>query len=175
MTIQRLSRLSDWRLKDKEQDLCGKILRAQNGQEVGRVIDMVVDTEAGLVTSVVMQDDTHVATEDIDLRDGQIWLSDVAHQPLYESRQPERFVPGEREADVEPREFDERELDELEIDMLEMDMLEDDDSQARDPDEINSTRVHVYRDSSTVREKIRQALEEHKRERPNDPPPRPRR
>lgn len=170
MTIQRLSRLSDWRLKDKEQDLCGKILRAQNGQEIGRVIDMVVDTEAGLVTSVVMQDDTHVATEDIDLRDGQIWLSELAQQPVFSARQPERFVPGER--DVDDVDMGPHELEELELEELDMEALEPDDTDTHDAGEPHSTRVHIYRDSSSVREQIRQALEEHKRTRPDSPPPR---
>ncbi|AWV88910.1 hypothetical protein [Bradymonas sediminis] len=122
MTIQRLSRLSDWKLKDREQNLCGRVLRAQNGEVIGTVIDMVVDTELGLVTSVVMQDDSHVLTENVELRDDELWLSELAIQPVSVSREPERFVPGER---------DERPV----------------------------------RDSETVREEIRLALEEHKRAR----------
>lgn len=150
MSIQRLSRLRDWQLKDKDQDLNGMVLRAQNGREIGTVIDMVVDTEAGLVTSVVMHDDTHVATQDIDLRDGEIWLNDSAKQPVSESRETSRFVPGELEA-------------------------EHADSDVEQPNERETSGrlrgdVRPLRDSSEIREGIRRALEEHRRAGPIDVP-----
>jgi sporulation protein YlmC with PRC-barrel domain len=74
MTIQRLSKLRDWRLKDKHQNLCGHDLRTRDGELLGTVTDMVVDTEARLVTSVILQDGRHVATEDIDIEDGKVWM-----------------------------------------------------------------------------------------------------
>lgn len=132
MTIQRLSKLRDWQLRDPDQNLNGKVLHAQNGVAMGKVIDMVVDTEAGLVTSLVMQDDTHVATEDIDLRDGQIWLSESARQPDFDTRESTRFVAGERQSDVP------------------------------DTDEEGPHEVRPTRDSASVREDIRKALEKHK-------------
>lgn len=74
MTIQRLSKLADWKLKHKHQDIRGKELCRRNGECLGIITDMVVDTETRIVTSVVLEDGRHYATEDIIDENGQIVL-----------------------------------------------------------------------------------------------------
>lgn len=74
MTIQRLSRLSDWRIKDDSQDLRGCEVWTRDGEFLGKVIDMVVDTEARRVTSLVLQNDSHIPTDQIDIEDGKGWV-----------------------------------------------------------------------------------------------------
>ncbi len=74
MTIQRLSKLADWRVKHKEQDVRGLDLWEREGARVGTIADMVVDTDARLVTSVVLEDGRHVAAEDIDIEGSKVYL-----------------------------------------------------------------------------------------------------
>lgn len=109
MTIQRLSRLSKWKVKDGSQDLRGREIWTRDGEFLGKVIDMVVDTEARRVTSLVLQNDTHIPTEQIDLEDGKGWVrpttvftstslpfTTTGHLGAREYDQPGgRYVPGE--------------------------------------------------------------------------------
>ncbi|QDG53530.1 PRC-barrel domain containing protein [Persicimonas caeni] len=74
MTIQRLSKLADWKLKHKHQDIRGQELCRRSGECLGTIIDMVVDTDTRIVTSVVLEDGRHYATEDIIDENGQIIL-----------------------------------------------------------------------------------------------------
>lgn len=74
MTIQRLSKLADWKLKHKHQDVRGRDLCRREGECLGTISDMVVDTETRIVTSVVLEDGRHYATEDIIDENGALIL-----------------------------------------------------------------------------------------------------
>lgn len=56
MAILPLSQLSGWKLADANQDLRGRRLIDENGDFVGTVAEMTVDTETEFVHSIVLDD-----------------------------------------------------------------------------------------------------------------------
>ena len=56
MAILPLSQLSGWKLADANQDLRGRKLLDENGDVVGTVAEMTVDTETEFVHSIVLDD-----------------------------------------------------------------------------------------------------------------------
>lgn len=62
-----LSRLHKWRLDDKSEDIRGWPIHDAAGRPLGRVDELIVDTERKHVTEVVLSDGRHIPAHDIDI------------------------------------------------------------------------------------------------------------
>ena len=67
-----LDTLSDWQLVNEEQDIRGWPVRSVEGQEYGKIEDMLVDKDREEVLAVRMEDGRLVAAEHLDIRDGYV-------------------------------------------------------------------------------------------------------
>ncbi len=74
MSRHLLSNTSDWQLANSEQDLRGAALVGPDGTPVGTIRDMVLDTDAERVTTLVLEDGAEVPAADITIRDGVVYL-----------------------------------------------------------------------------------------------------
>lgn len=70
-----LSNTDDWELKFDEQDVRGHKAYDASGDEVGRVDDMIVDTEARRVTAIRLDDGREFPAREIAIADGAVYLS----------------------------------------------------------------------------------------------------
>lgn len=78
MTRSPLSRLPDWEFARKNEDVRGRTLRDPDGNPVGRIVDVVVDTRTEYVDAIVLDNGEAYAADDFDLRGGQPVLVGVA-------------------------------------------------------------------------------------------------
>lgn len=69
----------DWQLSNKEQNIIGWKVLDTKGQRVGVIADMVVDTVAGYIDSVLLDTGSTISTTDINIGDGVV---------IYEQRMP---------------------------------------------------------------------------------------
>lgn len=69
----------EWQLSDKEQNIIGWKVLDTKGQRIGVVADMIVDTVAGYVDSVLLDNGSTISTVDINIGDGVV---------IYEARAP---------------------------------------------------------------------------------------
>src|SRR5690606_240055 len=69
-----LSETKDWVLEDKDQDLRGWEVRDVKGQPIGAVADMIVDTDAQRVDTVVLEDGATFRAADVRLADGVVYV-----------------------------------------------------------------------------------------------------
>lgn len=77
-----MSRLSfsdtgDWQLVHDNQDIRGYAVVDSAGQTVGTIASMIVDTEAGLVSTLVLGDGTEVPTADVTIGENVVYLGAV--------------------------------------------------------------------------------------------------
>lgn len=70
MALQTLTRLNDWELVDKRQDVRGKPLVDATGRRLGVVDDMIVDTDAERVVALRLDNGTEFPAASYELRDG---------------------------------------------------------------------------------------------------------
>ena len=69
-----LSDTGDWQLVNDTQDIRGYQVVDANGQPVGSVATMVVDSEAELVTTLVLDNGTEVPTADVTIGENVVYL-----------------------------------------------------------------------------------------------------
>lgn len=69
-----LSESKDWVLEDKDQDLRGWEVRDAKGQPIGQVGDLIVDTDAQRVDTIVLEDGTTFRAADVHLADGVVYV-----------------------------------------------------------------------------------------------------
>lgn len=70
----KLASLKDWKLEHSSQDLRGKALYSANGQEIGRVDDMLADTDEERIVALRLHDNRIVNIDHVDIRDGKAVL-----------------------------------------------------------------------------------------------------
>lgn len=81
-----LSNTGDWKLKFDEQDVRGYEALDADGNHVGEVESMIVDTEAKRVDAIVLEDGTEYPARDMSIGDGVVYLTTI--------------VPGDKSASV---------------------------------------------------------------------------
>ena len=67
-----LDALSKWQLVNEEQDIRGYPVRSVEGQEYGKIEDMLVDKDREEVLAVRMEDGRLVAAEHLDIHDDYV-------------------------------------------------------------------------------------------------------
>ncbi len=65
----------DWELVDSDQDLRGWEVRDANGNPVGTVGGMAVDTERAVVDTIILTDGSRFRAEDVSLDDGVVYVT----------------------------------------------------------------------------------------------------
>ncbi len=75
-----LSTTDDWQLKFDEQDVRGFTALDADGNEVGRVSDMIVDTDEERVDAVTLEDGTEYPARDLSIGDGVVYLTAPADE-----------------------------------------------------------------------------------------------
>ncbi len=73
-----LSDTGDWQLVHGSQDIRGYAVVDAAGQTVGTVASMIVDTDAELVSTLVLEDGTEVAAADVTIGENVIYLGSGA-------------------------------------------------------------------------------------------------
>lgn len=81
MQARKLSELPDWKLHDSDQDVRGQVLKTASGASLGTIRDMMVDTEAERVESVVLEDGRAFPVEGLELREQEVITYDAASPP----------------------------------------------------------------------------------------------
>lgn len=79
--LYKLDSLDKFELENSEQDLRGKMLCTSDGKEVGRVDDMLVNTDRERVAALRLEDDRVVDIDHVDIRDGKPVLL-VPHEQI---------------------------------------------------------------------------------------------
>lgn len=69
-----LSHLSDWELENSDQDLRGKYLMDWDGNRLGRVDEMIVDTDLERVVALVLDNGKEYPISSVELRDNDAYL-----------------------------------------------------------------------------------------------------
>ena len=70
----RLRDLSDWKLADHDQDIRGWPVKDETGRELGRVDDMIVDTETRHVETVTLSSGAEIPVSALDIREHEVQL-----------------------------------------------------------------------------------------------------
>ena len=102
-----LSETKDWVLADKDQDLRGWDVLDAKGQPIGEVADLIIDTDAQRVDTIVLADGATFAVADVSLGDGVVYVESYgapAHARPYGEDSGVRRSEGRIEEDVPPRE-----------------------------------------------------------------------
>lgn len=73
MTRVSLSDTGDYQLVNESQDIRGYNVVDQNGQPIGTVESMLLDTDAELVTTLVLEDGTEVPVRDVTLGENVVY------------------------------------------------------------------------------------------------------
>lgn len=96
MTHQLISETNDWALEHDEQDIRGRPLLDDRGDEVGIVEDMVVDTATKTVDHLVLRGGRQVPTRDVRLSDGDVRLAGAPGAPATggTAREPDNVTTG---------------------------------------------------------------------------------
>lgn len=100
-----LSETKDWVLEDDDQDLRGWEVRDVKGQRIGTVGDLIVDTDAERVDTVVLEDGTTFRADDVSLADGVVYVESYgapAGAQRYDERREVRRVASTAPAAPEP-------------------------------------------------------------------------
>lgn len=69
--LYELDSLGNYQLEDSDQDLRGKTLFTNDGKEVGRVDDMLVNKDRERVAALRLEDDRVIDIDCVDIRDGK--------------------------------------------------------------------------------------------------------
>lgn len=72
MALAPLAELDDFELVDSDQDCRGWPVVDGSGQPVGTVRELLVDTEAGRVTALVLESGAQLQAKAVDFEDGRI-------------------------------------------------------------------------------------------------------
>ena len=71
---KRLSELNDWKLVNSSQDIRGHKMMDADGNKIGVVDDLVVNTRSKLVETIVLEDGAEYGAEDIEVDHKQAYL-----------------------------------------------------------------------------------------------------
>ena len=85
MSRVALSNTGDWELKFDEQDVRGFDALDANGNRVGEVDTMIVNTEERRVDAIRLEDGTEYPAADISISDGVVYLTSVVSDDVSES------------------------------------------------------------------------------------------
>lgn len=80
-----LSNTGDWELKFDEQDVRGYEALDAEGNHVGEVESMIVNTDERRVDAVVLEDGTEYPASDMSIGDGVVYLTSVVPDDMRES------------------------------------------------------------------------------------------
>ena len=69
-----LSRLPDWTVLDEDQEIRGLRLADEDGTTLGLITDLIVDTEAGYVTALLLDTGTEIPADDVEIGEGIVYL-----------------------------------------------------------------------------------------------------
>lgn len=76
-----LSETGGWHLRFDEQDIRGFEAVGERGERLGRTVeDLILDTDAERVATVVLDDGTEVDADDVSIGDGVVYLTQTPHQ-----------------------------------------------------------------------------------------------
>jgi sporulation protein YlmC with PRC-barrel domain len=93
-----LSDTKDWALADKDQDLRGWDVLDANGTRIGTVGDLIVDTDAQRVDTIVLEDGTTFRADAVSLGDHVVYVeaygAPVTARPYHEGRGVHRPSEG---------------------------------------------------------------------------------
>lgn len=70
MALKPLSQLPDWQLDDANKDIRGWPVKDASGQEIGRVKELMVNTDDQAVSSAMLDNGREIPLRDLDQRDG---------------------------------------------------------------------------------------------------------
>lgn len=73
----RLRDTDEYELRHEEQDVRGWVVRDATGKSIGRVEDMIVDTDEERVASLVLNDGTSIPASDIFIGENAVYLEEV--------------------------------------------------------------------------------------------------
>ena len=73
----QLSNTDDWKLKFDDQDVRGYDALDADGNRVGAVRDMIVDTDEERVDAVLLEDGTEYPARDLSIGDGVVYLTSI--------------------------------------------------------------------------------------------------
>jgi uncharacterized protein (TIGR02271 family) len=71
MARERLSNLDNWELENKDQDIRGDTLYGPDGKPIGKVDDLIVDTDRELIVAIVLENGKMYAADSFEFRDGK--------------------------------------------------------------------------------------------------------
>ena len=91
----------DWELVDSDQDIRGWEVRDANGNPVGTVGGMAVDTDAQVVDTIILTDGSRFRVEDVSLDNGVVYVTTYG-APAGVSARPYTQAHGIRRRDVPP-------------------------------------------------------------------------
>jgi sporulation protein YlmC with PRC-barrel domain len=81
MALHRLSELEDWHVSDRDEDIRGREIYARGGDRLGKVEDMLVDTDAELVRTIILDNGERYSVEDIEIENDGVFLETKHDQP----------------------------------------------------------------------------------------------
>lgn len=114
MPRKPLSQLDDWEITDADLDLRGRMLLDQMGRPVGRIAEMVVDTDNERIDAIVLEEGTEYSTDDFHFVGKDVVLvrsNEGRHGPIMDGS---AVLPDEAATSDEARVIDLRK-EELEI------------------------------------------------------------
>ncbi|QDG53526.1 PRC-barrel domain containing protein [Persicimonas caeni] len=79
MALKKLSHLDDWHVSDRKEDVRGKVLYERDGGRIGKIDDMLVDTDAKLVRTVILDNGERFSVDDIDITSDGVYLHKGTH------------------------------------------------------------------------------------------------
>jgi uncharacterized protein (TIGR02271 family) len=97
-----LSQLDDWELVNEDQDLRGMPVQDQEGNRIGTVKEMIVDTDTEYVDMIVLDDGSEYPAGDVEARQGVVQLRGIGTEAAERTR-PTGRVEGEGEIERIPR------------------------------------------------------------------------
>lgn len=93
MARRPISQLPDWELVHSDDDIRGHTLMDENGNRIGKVSELILDTEMARVVEIILDNGNRYSADRIDIRDGRpILLSRPMARP-HEREREERTLP----------------------------------------------------------------------------------
>lgn len=96
MTRAPMSQLEDWQLKDDEQDIRGWPVRDSSGAAVGRVRELIGDTDTGCVDTILLDDGREVPVESVRQNGREVVLTNVGKHAVQEGDDATMTLSQER-------------------------------------------------------------------------------
>ena len=88
-----LEELDHYKLEHENQDIRGCTLKTYDGRELGVISRMLVDPERENVAALVLSDGRGVPVEDVELRDGEVFIDPVEESRYFKAEDTGRTVP----------------------------------------------------------------------------------